>query len=71
MPAERIASYLSGLLIGTEVREALDCLEQAPVDQEVTVIGSSDLTERYLTAIEAPACAVAGRRRMPARAACS
>jgi 2-dehydro-3-deoxygalactonokinase len=53
LPAEAIASYLSGLLIGTEVREALDCLEQAPVDQEVTVIGSSDLTERYVTAIEA------------------
>jgi 2-dehydro-3-deoxygalactonokinase len=52
LPAEAIASYLSGLLIGTEVGEALDCLEQAPVEQEVTVIGSSDLTERYMTAIE-------------------
>ena len=71
MPAERIASYLSGLLIGTEVREALDCLEEAPVDQEVTVIGSSNLTERYITAIEEAACAVAGRRRMPVPAAFS
>jgi 2-dehydro-3-deoxygalactonokinase len=52
LPAEAVASYLSGLLIGAEVREALDCLEQAPVGQEVTVIGSSDLTERYMTAIE-------------------
>jgi 2-dehydro-3-deoxygalactonokinase len=52
LPAERIASYLSGLLIGTEVHEALDCLEEAPADQEVTVIGSSNLTERYITAIE-------------------
>jgi 2-dehydro-3-deoxygalactonokinase len=52
LPAAAIASYLSGVLIGTEVREALDCLEQAPADQEITVIGSSDLTERYLTAIE-------------------
>ena len=60
LPAEAIASYLSGLLIGTEVREALDCLEQAPVDQEVTVIGSSDLTERYVTAIEA--AGLRGRR---------
>jgi 2-dehydro-3-deoxygalactonokinase len=60
LPAERIASYLSGLLIGTEVREALDCLEEAPVDQEVTVIGSSNLTERYITAIEA--AGLRGRR---------
>jgi 2-dehydro-3-deoxygalactonokinase len=52
LPAEAVASYLSGLLIGAEVREALDCLEQEPLDQEVTVIGSSDLTDRYLTAIE-------------------
>ena len=52
LPAEAIASYLSGLLIGTEVREALDCIQQAPVEQEVTVIGGADLTERYLTAIE-------------------
>jgi 2-dehydro-3-deoxygalactonokinase len=52
LPAEAVASYLSGLLIGAEVREALDCLEQTPVGQEVTVIGSSDLTERYMTAIE-------------------
>jgi 2-dehydro-3-deoxygalactonokinase len=59
LPAEAIASYLSGLLIGTEVREALDCLKQAPVDQEVTVIGS-DLTERYVTAIEA--AGLRGRR---------
>lgn len=52
LPAESVASYLSGLLIGTELREALDCLEQPPLDQEVTVIGSSDLSERYIRAIE-------------------
>jgi 2-dehydro-3-deoxygalactonokinase len=52
LPASSIASYLSGLLIGSEVREARDCLEQAPADQEITVIGSSDLTERYVAAIE-------------------
>ena len=51
LPAQGVASYLSGLLIGTEIREALDCLER-PVDQEITVIGSSDLTDRYLAAIE-------------------
>jgi 2-dehydro-3-deoxygalactonokinase len=52
LPAEAIASYLSGVLIGTEVGDALDCLDQAPADQEITVIGSSDLSARYLTAIE-------------------
>jgi 2-dehydro-3-deoxygalactonokinase len=52
LPASGIASYLSGLLIGTELREALDCLEQPPADQEITVVGSSELTTRYLAAIE-------------------
>jgi 2-dehydro-3-deoxygalactonokinase len=51
LAASGIASYLSGLLIGTELREALDCLEQPPVDQEITVVGSSDLVARYLAAI--------------------
>lgn len=61
MAQGEVASYLSGLLIGTEVREALACLAQAP-DQEITVIGNSELTERYLVAIEA-----AGLRGRPAR----
>jgi 2-dehydro-3-deoxygalactonokinase len=63
LPPERIASYLSGLLIGTEVREALDCLEEAPVDQEVTVVGNSNLTDRYITAIEGTG--LSGRRAAP------
>jgi 2-dehydro-3-deoxygalactonokinase len=63
LPAERIESYLSGLLIGTEVREALDCLEEAPGDQGVTVVGSSDLTERYTTAIQE--ARLRGRRAVP------
>jgi 2-dehydro-3-deoxygalactonokinase len=46
-----IGSYLSGLLIGSEVAEVLDCLEQVPSDEEITVIGSADLTDRYLLAI--------------------
>ena len=50
LPASSTASYLSGLLIGSEIAEALDCLEQAPAG-EITVIGSSDLSERYLLAI--------------------
>lgn len=52
LPLQGVASYLSGLLIGTEMREALDCLERRPMGHEITVIGSSDLTERYLAAIE-------------------
>jgi 2-dehydro-3-deoxygalactonokinase len=50
LPESGTASYLSGLLIGSEIAEALDCLEQAP-GAEITVIGSSDLPERYLLAI--------------------
>jgi 2-dehydro-3-deoxygalactonokinase len=52
LPASGVASYLSGLLIGTELREALDCLEQPPGDQQITVVGSSELSGRYLAAIE-------------------
>lgn len=52
VPASGIASYLSGLLIGTEIAEALDCLEAPPADQEITIVGGSDLTARYLLAIQ-------------------
>jgi 2-dehydro-3-deoxygalactonokinase len=52
LPGSGIASYLSGLLIGTELREVLDCLEQAPTGEDITVVGTSDLTGRYLVAIE-------------------
>jgi 2-dehydro-3-deoxygalactonokinase len=51
LPESGAASYLSGLLIGTELREALDCLEQAPAGQEITVVGAADLSRRYLAAI--------------------
>ena len=51
LPESAIGSYLSGLLIGSEIAEALSCLEQAPGGEEITVIGSSDLSERYLVAI--------------------
>jgi 2-dehydro-3-deoxygalactonokinase len=52
LPESGTASYLSGLLIGTEVQDALDCLEQPPTDQEITLVGGAALTGRYLTAIE-------------------
>jgi 2-dehydro-3-deoxygalactonokinase len=51
LPESAIASYLSGLLIGSEAGEALSCLEQAPGGEEITVIGSSELSGRYLLAI--------------------
>ena len=51
LPGTGIASYLSGLLIGSEIAEALDSLERAPGGEAITVIGGSDLTERYLLAI--------------------
>ena len=52
LPASAGASYLSGLLIGSEIGEALPCLPAGAVG-EVTVIGASALAERYRQAIEA------------------
>jgi 2-dehydro-3-deoxygalactonokinase len=60
LPESGIASYLSGLLIGTELREALGGLELPRPDQEITVVGSSELRGRYLEAIEA--AGLRGRR---------
>jgi 2-dehydro-3-deoxygalactonokinase len=51
LPASAISAYLSGLLVGREIAEALDCLADTSARREITVIGSSDLTERYLMAI--------------------
>ncbi len=53
LPADGIASYLSGLLIGSEVAEAQSCLPDLPGGGEITVIGGSDLAARYRLAIEA------------------
>jgi 2-dehydro-3-deoxygalactonokinase len=53
LPASGIAPYLSGLLIGTEIAEARACLPDDPLANEITVIGSSELAERYRGAIEA------------------
>jgi 2-dehydro-3-deoxygalactonokinase len=52
LPPHGIASYLSGLLIGTEIAEAAGCLE-LPNEIKITVIGEGALCERYLTAITA------------------
>lgn len=52
LPASGIAPYLSGLLIGTEIVEARACLPDDPLTGEITVIGSSELAERYRGALE-------------------
>jgi 2-dehydro-3-deoxygalactonokinase len=49
--SEALAAYLSGLLIGSEIKEALARLTSAPA--AVTVIGAPALVERYLPALRA------------------
>jgi 2-dehydro-3-deoxygalactonokinase len=51
LPESAIASYLSGLLIGSEIEEALDCLKVA--DAEICVVGGSELAWRYRGALAA------------------
>ena len=51
LPEFAIASYLSGLLIGSEIEEALDFLEVA--DAEICVVGGSKLAWRYRGALAA------------------
>lgn len=51
MPASHAASYLSGLLIGTELFEIVKKAGDA-MSAPVQVIGSPALTSRYLTALE-------------------
>ncbi len=53
LPAAAIASYLSGLLIGSEIAEARSCLPDLPDGSEITVIGGLELAARYRLAIEA------------------
>jgi 2-dehydro-3-deoxygalactonokinase len=52
LPASGISDYLSGLLIGSEIAEALPCLPGEPTG-EITVIGDSVLAERYRQALAA------------------
>jgi 2-dehydro-3-deoxygalactonokinase len=53
LPASAIPSYLSGLLIGSEIAEALNCLPEMPGARAITVIGRSELALRYRGAIDA------------------
>lgn len=51
LPANDVAAYLSGLLIGSEIEEALSNLEGSKDQLSITVIGASSLAEHYLDAI--------------------
>jgi len=53
LPASGIAPYLSGLLIGIEIAEALQCLPEIPGATGITVIGGTELAARYRLALEA------------------
>jgi 2-dehydro-3-deoxygalactonokinase len=53
LPASAIAAYLSGLLIGSEIAEALACLPEAARGGEITLIGGAQLADRYRIAIGA------------------
>jgi 2-dehydro-3-deoxygalactonokinase len=53
LPASAIGSYLSGLLIGTEVEEALAWTRPRITPGEVTVIGGAELAASYHGALEA------------------
>ncbi len=51
LAGEAVASYLSGLLIGTEIREALGCVDGAARAGGIVLVGGSDLVARYTTAL--------------------
>jgi 2-dehydro-3-deoxygalactonokinase len=53
IPPTGVASYLSALLIGSEIAEALACVERRARIEEVTVIGASGLVARYDRALAA------------------
>jgi 2-dehydro-3-deoxygalactonokinase len=48
LPGEALASYLSGILIGAELRDAT-----AGLSGSVAVIGSTRMTELYVSALDA------------------
>lgn len=52
LPASQLASYLSGLVIGEELRAF------APAGRPVVLVGSPALTQRYALGLEASGCAV-------------
>ena len=53
LPETGVASYLSGLLIGTEIAEASHILPAATAVESVVIVGRSDLARHYETALSA------------------
>ena len=51
LPGTGTASYLSGLLLGAEIREALACLGGAKSAGAIRIVGSAALERRYHTAL--------------------
>lgn len=58
LPQTGVASYLSGLLIGTEIVEASNSLPDNADIRSVTIVGRSDLASRYATGLAAKGFAV-------------
>ena len=53
LPESGVGSYLSGLLIGTEIAEASRFLPETTQSQSVVIIGRSDLARHYARALAA------------------
>ena len=53
LPGTALRSYLSGLIIGTEIKEGLDYLPPALRTQPITLIGDAELSARYSEALTA------------------
>ena len=53
LPGEAIGSYLSGLLIGAEIADAIECIAAPDAAAGITVIGESALADRYRIALDA------------------
>jgi 2-dehydro-3-deoxygalactonokinase len=51
LPATGLADYLSGLLLGAEIREALGCIGPKAAERGVLVVGGAGLAARYRAAL--------------------
>ena len=51
LPADGLESYLSGLLIGHEIQEALSNLEAPSASTPILIVGTSALADRYREAL--------------------
>ena len=52
IPGTGIADYLSGLLLGCELREAFGCAGRQAVEAGVLIVGGAALAARYRTALD-------------------